>query len=347
VNLTHQPILFSAYRHWHIACRSQELKKKPLSITIWEEPIVVFRTKSGQVAALEDRCAHRNAPLSKGKVCQDQLECPYHGWQYAADGRVTCIPALSVGCAIPENLRSKSYHCLEQDGYVWLCLSDTPATERPLEFPYLGQPGWTSFHMKTHFNASVEACLENFLDCPHATYVHRFWFRSPTARLVKAVVRSLPDGAVAEYFEEPRESSLVWWLLSRKRSEMQHSDRFIAPATTRVDYIFSDGRHYIITSSCTPITDTETEVYTVITFRFGKLGWFVRLFFEPMSRWIIHQDVKILNMQQANIERFGKANYKFIPADLLLPYILKWRQALKTGSTPPEAGMEHHVDMRL
>lgn len=347
MKLTHQPIQFSGNHHWYIACCSKDLRKKPLGIEIAETHIVVFRTRSRQVAALEDRCAHRNTLLSKGSVCQDCIECPYHGWQYGADGTVTSVPALPATYPIPENLRIKSFHCLEQDGYVWVCLSDTPATEHPLAFPHLGEPGWTSFRMKTRFKAPVESCLENFLDCPHATYVHRFWFRSPKAKPVKAVVRSLPDGAVAEYFEEPREDSLVLWLLSRKRSQMQHTDRYIAPATSRVDYIFSDGRHYIITSSCTPITETETEVYTVITFRFGTLGWFVRLFFEPLSRWIIQQDVKILNMQQANIDRFGKANYKFIPADLLLPYIMKWRQALKNGSTPPEVGMEHHVDMRL
>ena len=77
------------------------------------------------------------------------------------------------------------------------------------------------------------------------------------------------------------------------------------------------------------------------------VGKLVQLFFEPLSRWIIQQDVRILQMQQENIERFGKANYKIISADLLLPYIVKWRQALKNGSTPPEAGREHEVEMRL
>ncbi|MBW4650308.1 MAG: aromatic ring-hydroxylating dioxygenase subunit alpha [Kastovskya adunca ATA6-11-RM4] len=333
--------------YWYIACQSTELREKPLSVTILAHPLVVFRSVNNTIAALEDRCAHRNAPLSKGTVCQGQLECPYHGWGYGSNGGVTKIPALSETAPISENLCVKSYLCVEQDGYVWVCLAPTAARERPLEFPHLGQPGWTSFRMKTRFHAPVDACLENFLDCPHATYVHRLWFRTPTAKPVKAVVRSLEDGAVAEYFEEPREGSLVWWLLSRKRSQMQHSDRFIAPATSRVDYIFNDQRHYIITSSCTPIHDTLTEVYTVITFRFGRIGWLVRLFFEPLSRLIIQQDVKMLAMQQANIERFGGASYKFIAADLLAPYIAKWRTSLKTGSLPPPAGMEHQVDMRL
>lgn len=81
------------------------------------------------------------------------------------------------------------------------------------------------------------------------------------------------------------------------------------------------------------------------------IGWLIKLFFEPLSHLIIQQDVKMLNMQQSNIQRFDKTNYKFTQADLLLPYILKWRQSLqcsdKGDSQPPPAGMEHHVDMLL
>ncbi len=314
---------------------------------ILQKPIVLFRSAGGKATALEDRCAHRNAPLSRGRVRRDLLECAYHGWCYAADGTVAAIPALPEGSSLPNNLAIPCYPCVEQDGYVWICPSGKPITDRPDSFPHLGERGWTSFHMQTHFPASVEACLENFLDCPHAAHVHRLWFRYPTSRAVHAIVRTLPDGAEAEYFEEPRKTSLVWWLLAPKRTEMKHTDRYIAPSTSRVDYIFSEGSHYIITSLCTPISDTETEVYTVITFRFGRIGPLVRLFFEPLSRIIIRQDVRILSNQQSNITRFGRPSFKVIPTDLLGPHIMSWRQALKGGSTPPSAGLEQHVDLQL
>jgi phenylpropionate dioxygenase-like ring-hydroxylating dioxygenase large terminal subunit len=343
--------VFIGHRYWYIVCHSQELKKKPISATIASIPIVVFRTQSGVVTALEDRCVHRHAPLSQGKICQEYIECPYHGWQYDIDGTVKNVPALPKNCNLPHNLSIKKYHCLEQDGYVWVCLADKPATQQPLKFPHLEEPMWTSFRMKTRFQAPVDSCLENFLDCPHATFVHRFWFRTPKAKPVKVIVRTLEDGAVAEYFEEPRESAIVWWLLSQRRTQMQHTDRFIAPATSRVDYIFSDKRHYIITSSCTPINDSETEVHTVITFFFKPIGWLIKLFFEPLSHLIITQDIKMLNMQQSNIKRFGKTNYIFTQADLLLPYIMKWRQSWqcdeKSNSSPPSAGIENHIDMLL
>jgi phenylpropionate dioxygenase-like ring-hydroxylating dioxygenase large terminal subunit len=202
--------------------------------------------------------------------------------------------------------------------------------------------------MKTRFAASVEACLENFLDCPHATTVHRGWFRSPTAKVIRCAVRTLDDGAAAEYFDEPREKSLVWTLLApSSKHQMRHTDRFLAPATSEVDYQFTNAARYLITSCCTPVDDRHTDVYTVITFRFGWITPLVRLFFEPLARRVIRQDVDMLDQVEANVERFGRPRYQVIAQDLLLPHIVQWRNAMRSGAPPPAAGQENHVDLRL
>jgi phenylpropionate dioxygenase-like ring-hydroxylating dioxygenase large terminal subunit len=333
--------------YWYIACRSGELRRTPLSLLIMGRHLVLFRTEAGEVAALDDRCAHRNAPLSQGKVCRDTLQCPYHGWRYGKDGRVMEIPALAQQNVTDFSARIKSYPCIEQQGFVWICLTSTPANPVPVPFPGLNQAGWTSFQMRTRFAAPVEACLENFLDCPHATHVHRGWFRSQTQRHVSATVRTLDDGAQVEYFEEPREKSVVWTLLSPGRASMQHTDRFIAPATSRVDYRFSNGMHYIITSSCTPVDKCTTDVFTVISFRIKWVGWLVKLYFRPLSRFIIRQDVAILAAQQQNIKKFGGAEFKVVEPDLLYTCIKEWRAALKAGISPPAAGEGWNVELRI
>jgi hypothetical protein len=201
--------------------------------------------------------------------------------------------------------------------------------------------------MKTKFEAPVEACLENFLDVPHATFLHRYWFRAPTAKLVKATVRTLADGAEAQFTEEPREKSLVWWLLAPQRGPMQHTDRFIAPRTSRVDYRFPNGLHYTITSSCTALSENETQVYTVITFRYGRIGPLVRLFFEPLARRIIRQDVEMLGAQYRNVARFGGPRFASTRADLLGRHITAWCRALERGEPPPAAGHQYDVELRL
>ncbi len=213
---------------WYIACPSRKLKNRPVARTLFGRRLVFFRSESGQVSALDDCCPHRNAPLSAGEVADGQLACPYHGWRFDRQGRLVEIPYRA---GTPPDCSIHQYDCVEQDGYVWVCPGDKVPEEAPLVFPHLGLHGWTSFRMETLFAANVEAYLENFLDCPHATHVHRYWFRTPTAKPVMAQVTMLEDGAVAEYFQEPREKSLVWSLLSPSphRSPTPWFRRFWAP----------------------------------------------------------------------------------------------------------------------
>src|SRR2546423_743880 len=137
--------------YWYIAAPAAELRSQPLARTLLGERLVLFRQRDGQPAALIDRCAHRNAPLSGGR------------------GRVRC---------------------------------DAESVE-------------------------------------------------------------------VEFFEERDAQSVISRLLFPSGRQMVHSDRFLMPTTSRVDYSFGPDRHFIITSQCTPISEHETEVYTVTTFRFG------------------------------------------------------------------------------
>lgn len=333
---------------WLIACLSRELgSAAPLGAVADGQPVVLFRDALGNPVALEDRCAHRNAPLSLGCVDQGRLACRYHGWTYAPDGTVERIPALAGRVEDEGALRIRAFHTAEQEGFVWLAPTEERPSVPPPQFPYRARRGWTSFVMKTRFRAPIDACLENFLDCPHATFLHRYWFRTPTAKPVKATVRTLADGAQAEFFEEPRERSIVWWLLAPRRGSMQHIDRYIAPRTSRVDYRFPGGLHYTITSSCTARSASETDVYTVITFRYGRIGWLVRMLFEPLARRIIRQDVEMLDAQYANVARFGGPRFASTRADLLGRHIRAWRKALAGGDPPPASGDRYDVELRL
>ncbi len=333
--------------YWHIACAANKLKTKPLSVTVFAQHLVLGRDENGQAFALEDRCAHRNMPLSCGRVVDGTIQCPYHGWQHNSSGQVSHIPAIPDEAQSPGQFKIKSYPCYEQQGYVWVCLSDQATQTAPPEFPHINTPGWHSFRMQTRFQATPENCLENFLDVPHATFVHKRWFRSPQAQKIQAKVTALADGAVAEYLHEPRKQSLVFGLLSNHQSSMTHTDRFIAPSMSRVDYRFSDQRHYIISSFCTPVNAEETEVYTVISYRYPYLGWLVRLVFEPLSRLIIRQDVQTLKQQQANTKKFGKEQFAHIPQDLLRPHILRWRRAIQAGQTPSNKPATKAVNLNV
>jgi phenylpropionate dioxygenase-like ring-hydroxylating dioxygenase large terminal subunit len=331
---------------WYIVCRTKELRSRPLALRVGDRDLVAFRTAQGRFAVLDDRCVHRGTPLSAGAVRGECIECPYHGWQYGVDGCIALVPAMKNRPETWPSQAPKSLPCAEQDGFVWARIGSTAAAQ-PRRFQHLGDAGWTSFRMRTLFDSPTEACLENFLDCPHATFVHRYWFRAPTAKQVRCTVRTLVDGAEAEFFDEPREKSAVWWLLAPRSGRMRHVDRFVAPNTSEVEYEFPGGLHYVITSSCTPMSARQTLVHTVISFRWRGRGPLVRLFFEPLSRMIIRQDVRMLGLRRPFSPGGGSTAMSSTPADVLGPHIRDWRRALIAGATLPDAGTETHVELTL
>jgi phenylpropionate dioxygenase-like ring-hydroxylating dioxygenase large terminal subunit len=330
---------------WYVACRRKDLRKRPLRIQLFGRSWAIFATESGEVGVVEDRCIHRGMALSQGTVCGSAIQCPYHGWEYDHTGRVVRIPSDPEFVSSAKYAQSSLRASVSQ-GLVWVVWGNV-AEQSPPSFDFAETPGWTTFVMRTRFRGTVDNCLENFLDCPHAVHVHKYWFRAPTSKPVKVMIRSRADGAEAEFFEEPRERSAIWALLAPRKGGMRHVDRFIAPNTSRVEYDFPSGLRYLITSSCCPISESETEVYTVISFCFGRVGPLVRLFFEPLCRMIIRQDVRMVGAQQANLEKSPPSAFVSTSADVLGSHIRQWRAALIEGHRPPVAGQERHVTICL
>jgi phenylpropionate dioxygenase-like ring-hydroxylating dioxygenase large terminal subunit len=335
--------------HWYVAARARDVGRRPVPATVLGEPLALFRGADGRPAALADRCLHRNAALSTGRVVAGCLECPYHGWRYDTAGRCTLVPSLGEGRRPPAAVRA--YPAVESDGYVWVFPGAGTPTTRPFRFPHLGEPGWTTFRMRTRFSASAFACVENFLDCPHTVFVHHGWFRTRRPRTLSARVRRFADGVEAEFDDERPGPSVVSRLFFPRDEPLAHTDRFLLPAISRVDYRFGPRRHFIITSQCTPVSDDETLVDTVITFRFGRLAPLVRLLLEPVSRRIIRQDVRILGAQTANLRRFGGPRFVSTESDLFVRHVQAlWRRGAPAAPGPaggPRPESEARVAIRF
>ncbi len=319
--------------NWYIAAEARELKHKPIGLELYGEKLVLFRDERGEPAALEDRCAHRNLELSQGKAIDGCIECRYHGWRYDGAGALKAVPSLGRNACVP-NHRVRAFPTVEQDGFIWVFLGAVVPQTPPYHFAKYGEKGWTTFRMKTRFEASVEACLENFLDCPHTVFVHKGWFRSHDTRELTAVVQRKANSVEARFRGEPISKSVVSRLFFPKGRELKHTDRFEMPNISRVDYDFGPDRHFIITSQCTPIAEFETEVYTVMTFRFGFIGALVRILFEPLSRHIIRQDVDVLRAQTRQIRRFEGPRFSHVETDLLGLKIHALRRCAERNELP-------------
>lgn len=324
----------SLRNNWYIAAESKELGGKPLPVTIHGEPLVLFRDSTGKACCILDRCAHRNMPLSLGRVKEGCIECPYHGWRFDGNGRCTTIPALGAGADIPSSVEIRHRAVIEREGFVWVYTGAALPAGQPFCFPHIGETGWTTFTMKTRFDGGVEACLENFLDCPHTVFVHRGWFRNPDSRPIRARVRRHATGVDVEFQDEIISGSVASALFFTRGSVVKHTDRFIMPNISRVDYDFGPNRTYVITSQCTPIDDNTTEVYTAITYKFGMLNPWVKLFFKPLCRKIIRQDVDILRDHTRHLKRFEREEFNHVATDLLGLHIHSLRLRHDRGDSP-------------
>ncbi|HKO38651.1 MAG TPA: aromatic ring-hydroxylating dioxygenase subunit alpha [Solirubrobacterales bacterium] len=162
-----------ALRHcWQPVARLEDLADGPQRAVLLEEPLAVFLAENGEPAVVADRCAHRGALLSMGKVCGDSIQCPYHGWEWAGDGSCTRIPSLADQRQIPPLARIPSYPCRVQWGLVWTTL-DEPLTDVP-DVPWFDPDKWTWGH-GTPFELPVAfgLMLENFRDVAHFAFVHQ------------------------------------------------------------------------------------------------------------------------------------------------------------------------------
>jgi nitrite reductase/ring-hydroxylating ferredoxin subunit len=167
-----EDVTLALRRCWQPVARLEDLKSGPQRAVLLGEALAVFLTERGEAAVVADRCAHRGASLSMGKVCGDSIQCPYHGWEWAGDGACTRIPSLEDQRQIPPIARITSYPCRVHWGLVWTTLEE-PLTEVP-DVPWFDPEEWTWGH-GTPFEMPVAfgLMIENFRDVAHFAFVHQ------------------------------------------------------------------------------------------------------------------------------------------------------------------------------
>ena len=164
--------------NWYVAAQSHEVADVPFHVRMLGCDFVVFRDTSGMAACLSDVCCHRGASLSRGKRVGDCVQCPYHGWEYASDGRVRRIPPLGDDVKIPARARVDSYPVEERYGLIWVFLGNLPAGERPALPELLPEYGddtnWRMTRYQRDWNVNWARLKENLADASHLYLVHSF-----------------------------------------------------------------------------------------------------------------------------------------------------------------------------
>ena len=123
---------FAAYpASWYLFGESRQLDRGPVSKRIAGRDLVAFRTAGGTLSVMQARCSHLGSDLSRGCVVGETIRCPFHHWEYNAQGRCTHIPAAEE---IPAFARQVTYPALERHGLVFFFNGAEPTFELPFFF---------------------------------------------------------------------------------------------------------------------------------------------------------------------------------------------------------------------
>lgn len=252
----------SALRNYfYPICYSSDLVDEPRHFRIFGEDYVVFRDENGIPAALEDRCPHRGGRLSQGWVKNGCVACPYHGWEYASDGKCRVIPSQDPSIPIPSKAKVDVVHTRERHDLVWACVGE-PIGDIPC-FEELESQGYTLIHeMMEVWHASAPRIVDNALDVSHVAWVHRNSIGSNANN-------QLEMGEVAR---EGMNIKFSVTLIAQVSDMMKHVNGITGETTRRTTHaelveplVFrgrleyeQNGLVHVLYKTCTPIDDENT-----------------------------------------------------------------------------------------
>ena len=157
---------------WYVAAWSTELgTAKPISRTVIGEPVALYRKADGAVVAMEDRCPHRHAPLSLGRIEGDDLKCMYHGLKFGSDGACKHVPGSEL---LPPKSAVRTFPVVERSSWIWVWMGD-PALANADDVLYvtgLDDPQWLMRESAIDYAANWELINDNLCDLSHLDYTH-------------------------------------------------------------------------------------------------------------------------------------------------------------------------------
>ena len=298
---------------WYIAAWSHEIGRGLLKRRIAGEPIVFYRTEAGRAVAFEDRCPHRHAPLSMGKLIGDKLECGYHGIQFDSSGNCVHVP----GQEVPKGASVRSYRVVEKWGWAWIWLGVSERADEtllPEDFRWTVEPGWRSLGDTLHVKAHYQLLVDNLLDLSHEAFLHTNTIGSRAVADVPCktssqgncvrVTRIMNDCAPPPLFVKARGFTT---------NIDRHQDiKFAPPCYVHIDVkAFPAGTHDLsnalqwhVLNALTPETENSTHYFWAMPRFFSQNDPDMDAMLHGAVTKTFHEDVWILEaQQQALIDR--------------------------------------------
>jgi phenylpropionate dioxygenase-like ring-hydroxylating dioxygenase large terminal subunit len=310
-------------------------RSKPTSFTLLEEELVIWWDKNEQQwQVFTDKCPHRLAPLSEGRINQQGwLECPYHGWAFSGKGNCEMIPQQVANGNAEKSNRAcvRSFPTMIKQGLLFVypgksenaSLTPVPIVE-PLEE---NREKWVILNTFRDLPYDALTLLENVLDSSHIPYTHHgsVGNRSNVSPVNLEAINSDRQGFRGIWPEGPRQGKLG----------TQYTT-FIAPNLMWHDLTSKQFGRTMTVVYVTPIRKGKCRLFARFPFQFSsKIPEFL---LKLTPRWyshlnqnaILEDDQIFLHYQERHLEKaggsekFAQAFYLPTKADLFVSELRKW-----------------------
>ncbi|NJL84329.1 MAG: aromatic ring-hydroxylating dioxygenase subunit alpha [Chloroflexaceae bacterium] len=334
--------------HWYAVARTQEVTERPLSVVLWGDNIVLFRDRTSQIQALEDRCPHRQVKLSSGKQIDGELECAYHGWRFNGEGICTAVPYLQTTQKLP-SCRIQRYPVREQDGLIWLFPGEIKQLKEqalpPLSIPEWEHLNYIATVAVIEYQGHFSYLAENLMDMYHG-HLHENYQAWASASLQQLQV---DEGRVDAYYEAQSYYRIdkIWSISQLFLPGL----RRLHPEPLNVSYVYPHwvstlGEDFKIYCLFCPVSITQTRAYLI---HFTSLNAFWRLHKLPVPfrRWLknrlygsaqrllnglVQQDVLMMEQEQQAYENNPhQSNYELNLAVLRVQKLILQQAADSVG----------------
>jgi phenylpropionate dioxygenase-like ring-hydroxylating dioxygenase large terminal subunit len=296
---------------WYVVMSSSQVQRRPVGVTRMGEKLVFWRDPSGALQCFRDRCVHRGVQLSKGKILANgALQCPFHGFEYDATGRVTKIPANGKGTAVPERFRVHRYPTYEAFGFVWIWWGQSPPDDlKPPRYFDDIDDTFAYGQAIDPWDAHYSRVIENQLDVVHVPFVHY--------NTIGRGGRTLVDGPGLQWADDDK---FVIYVYNRvdDGTPPRRPDDVPAPDPTRdyrMEFIFPNlwqnhiSKDVRVVGAFVPVDDEHTLLY---------LRFYQRFMTVPVLRQAVARLSMVFNLYVAHQDRRVVITQRPKPSALIL-----------------------------
>lgn len=309
------PARFDWAEAWYPVAYVEDLDPvQPTRFTLLDRGIVIWWDAKGQAwRVFEDKCPHRLAPLSEGRVNESgELECPYHGWAFSGDGACTHIPQQAAEAKAHQSGRAcaVSMPTAIRQGLLFVYpgkAEHAPQVEVPIIGPLEEEPdGWVVLNTFRDLPYDALTLLENVLDASHIPYTHHKTVgkRENAASMEMDVLEAGKQGFRGLWPEGPRKGTLG----------TQHTT-FVAPALMYHDLTSKQFGRTLTVVYATPMTKGRCRLFARFPFKFSSklpatvIGLTPRWYSHIGNNGVLEDDQIFLHIQERELEKAtGKAS---------------------------------------